>query len=72
MYILNVDFVFFGFEYFLKIIQRTEKLTENFQTIRKIGKENLTGPGPWTRNLWTTVPVLFHLSYPALDGGPPE
>ena len=30
------------------------------------GRENLQWTGTRTRDLWNTVPVLSHLSYPAL------
>ena len=40
--------------------------------ISENGTENFDWTGTRTRNLWFNVPVLSHLSYPALDGGGPK
>ena len=52
--------------------QTREKLTGNFQTIWKIGKENLTGPGlePETSGLPYQCSSIWAIQ--PLDGGPPE
>ena len=48
------------------------KLTENFQTIWKIGKENLTGPGLEHETSGLPYQCSFIWAIQPLDGGPPE